>query len=230
MPSVSIQIPVYQSIEFLSDALDSLARQTCQDFEILLISDGSVHDLKEIRKSYPRVRYLEQPHLGVASARNLGLMHSRGSVIAFLDADDIWKPDKLQKQLEYLNAHPSCQIVFTAVENICALPPESLNARQAELMSVAPDHCLVSSCIRRQIFEYHGNFLTDLVYGEDTEFLARIGAGGTDLSHTIPETLYQRRIHTDNCSLLHPRVGRREYLQLMASAFRNSRSRKCEND
>jgi glycosyltransferase involved in cell wall biosynthesis len=102
-PVVSVIVPAYNAERYIGQALDSALRQTCRDLEVLVVDDGSQDRTAEIVRAMAqrdgRVRLLEQPNQGVASARNLALAHARGQFVAPLDADDLWHPEKLEKQV-----------------------------------------------------------------------------------------------------------------------------------
>ena len=100
-PAVSIIIPVYNAEKYLAETLQSVLAQTFRDFEIILVDDGSTDGTSEIIDKFSdRAICLKNDHRGPASSRNLGLEAAQGSLIAFLDADDLWLPTKLEKQVE----------------------------------------------------------------------------------------------------------------------------------
>lgn len=110
-PKVSVIISVYNGERYLAEAIDSVLAQTYQDFELILIDDGSTDRTKEIIQSYPTIRYFYQENQGVAAARNLGVAQSRGDYLTFLDADDLWLPEKLALQIEAFAGNPHLDIV-----------------------------------------------------------------------------------------------------------------------
>jgi Glycosyl transferase family 2 len=116
MPTVSVIMPVYNAERFVAQAVASVLAQTFQDFELLIIDDGSTdHSLAQVTQfGSVKVRCLRTPtHAGASQARNLGLAQAQGQFIAFLDADDVAKPDRLQKQIDFLAQHPNVGLLGT---------------------------------------------------------------------------------------------------------------------
>ncbi len=119
MPRVSVIIPTYNNGRYLAGALQSVFTQTYTDYEVVVVDDGSTDDTKEVVEPFEKqVRYLYQANSGIASARNLGISWASGEFIAYLDADDIWYPNKLEKQVGFLDAHPEFGLVHSDVSII----------------------------------------------------------------------------------------------------------------
>jgi glycosyltransferase involved in cell wall biosynthesis len=113
-PRISVVIPVRNAGAYLAAALDSVLLQTRPADEILVIDDGSDDETPAVIERYrASIRALGCPGLGASAARNLGLEKATGDWVAFLDADDTWLPEKLERQLECLAAHPGCELVFS---------------------------------------------------------------------------------------------------------------------
>lgn len=113
MPLVSVIIATFNCARYLPYALDSVFQQTYPHFEVLVIDDGSNDDTKTVMQSYlSKVTYLTQKNSGVAAARNNGVRNAKGEYISFLDADDLWEPDKLELQVRYLESHPDVAVAF----------------------------------------------------------------------------------------------------------------------
>jgi teichuronic acid biosynthesis glycosyltransferase TuaG len=102
MPAVSVIIPAYNAEAFLARAIRSVEGQTFRDFEILVVDDGSTDATADIARGFTSVRYVLGPHGGEAVARNRGLEESRSDLVAFVDADDEWLPDKLAQQIAFM--------------------------------------------------------------------------------------------------------------------------------
>ena len=107
---ISIIVPTYNVERYIRQTLDAMLAQTFQDFELIVVDDGSTDQTREIVRSYaPRVRLIEQSNQGVCAARNRGLRESTGEFVCFSDHDDFWFPEKLARQLEELRAPvPDC--------------------------------------------------------------------------------------------------------------------------
>ena len=107
MPRVSVIIPAYNAEAFLARALRSVETQTYSDYEVILIDDGSTDATAEIARSFESVRYFHQPNQYQPVARNRGLREAKGDTVAFLDADDEWLPEKLERQLAFMDENES---------------------------------------------------------------------------------------------------------------------------
>lgn len=123
-PTVSVTIIFLNGGPYLEEAIASVFAQTFADWELLLVDDGSTDESTAIARRFEqehpgKVRYLEHPgheNRGMSAARNLGIRHSRGRYIAFLDADDTWYPYKLAEQVPIMEAHPEVAMVYGPME------------------------------------------------------------------------------------------------------------------
>ena len=119
MPRVSVMIPTFNCARFLGLAIDSVLAQTYHDYEIVVVDDGSTDNTREcIAKYGVKVRYFHQTNQGLSAARNLALDYATGEFIAYVDADDLWFPGKLEAQVTFLDSHPECGLVHTEVSVI----------------------------------------------------------------------------------------------------------------
>jgi glycosyltransferase involved in cell wall biosynthesis len=118
-PRVSVVIPAFNHGRYVGEAVRSALDQSYPDLEVIVIDDGSTDDTREaIRGFGDRVRYFHQENRGLAAARNRGIGESRGDFVAFLDADDLWLPRKLERQLEVFDRHPSVRLVYAGVFHV----------------------------------------------------------------------------------------------------------------
>jgi glycosyltransferase involved in cell wall biosynthesis len=119
--AVSVIIPSYNSAQFLAQALDSVLAQTLPPAEVLVVDDGSTDGTRTLVETYTArypnlVRYLPQKNGGQGEARNHGLRVARSDWVAFLDADDWWKPEKLARQVTLLETSPDAELLYTGLE------------------------------------------------------------------------------------------------------------------
>nr|WP_256498773.1 glycosyltransferase family A protein [Chroococcidiopsis sp. CCNUC1] len=115
MPKVSVIIPAYNAMKYLPATLGSLLSQTFDDFEAIVVNDGSFDETEKWVSQIedPRVKLICQQNKGLAGARNTGINQATGEYIAFLDADDLWEPSKLEKQVAVLEENPEVGLVYT---------------------------------------------------------------------------------------------------------------------
>jgi len=112
LPFISIIIPTYNRYDFLLEAVQSVKNQSYKNFELIIVDDGSTDKTSELSERKDLV-YLKQENKGPAAARNAGVKLAAGEWIAFLDSDDLWHKEKLQKQLDFINNNTDCKIVYT---------------------------------------------------------------------------------------------------------------------
>lgn len=114
-PKVGVVIAVYNSEKFVEEAIESILNQTYQDFEIIVVDDGSTDESADIIKSFndKRIIYMYQENQGHADAKNKGVLRSKGKYKAFLDSDDVWLPEKLEKQVAILDSNPEIALVYS---------------------------------------------------------------------------------------------------------------------
>ena len=184
MAFLSIIIPTFDRCEQLSRALNSVFKQTYFDYEVIVIDDGSTDDTVEmVQKNFTQLRYFYQSNKGVSAARNKGLALAQGRWIAFLDSDDEWLPQKLEKQISLLKAKPDYKICHT--EEIWVRNGVRVNQMKKHKKTggwIFP-HCLPlcamspsSILIHRSVFDSIGNFDTSLPACEDYDLWLRITA------------------------------------------------------
>lgn len=149
-PLVSIITPVYNGDKYISNAIDSVLAQTYKNFELIIINDGSTDNSFNIINTYlsdTRVRYFEQNNSGVSAARNTAIEHSKGEFIGFLDQDDLWHPEKLEIQVNFLKKHPEVSLVYSDYTILNELKNQSY--RLSDAASFDSSRCDVNSILTR---------------------------------------------------------------------------------
>ncbi|MFC1556888.1 glycosyltransferase family 2 protein [candidate division KSB1 bacterium] len=174
-------IPTRNRLNSLRKAVKSVLEQTFQDFEILIIDDGSTDETFErmCKRRYP-VRYYYQPHFGVSAARNRGIGLAKGGYIAMLDSDDTWMPEKLDKQVRFLNDNPDvliCQTEEIWIRNGTQVNPGKRHEKPSgAIFDKSLDLCVVSPSsvmMRTQFFDEVGLFDEKLPACEDYDLWLR---------------------------------------------------------
>lgn len=222
-PLISVIVVTYNRAHYIQEALDSIRRQTFKDYEIIVVDDGSTDNTKEVLESYKDIRYICQEHAGISRARNTAVRAAKGKWIATLDTDDLWKEEKLQKQVDYLQAHPDCRIVFTADDNFTDIPEDKLDERQRDLLQIVEKWYLPSALIDISLFDEIGLYDETLTWGEDTDWMFRLKFARVDMDHRIDEVLYLRRVHTTNISNSRKKLYRPDICKMSADIYRKAR-------
>ena len=207
MPKVSVIIPTYNSANYLPAAIESVLSQSFQDFEVIVIDDGSTDNTAMVVRDYePRIRYFCQTNSGVSKARNRGIEESKGEYVAFLDSDDTWLTDKLEHQIRALNQNPDYRVCYTAF--VCVdehLKP--INVCRSEFATVALEDLLCfgnvvgsicSVLAHRSLFDYSVRFDSNLSQCADWDMWVQL-ARQTELLY-LDEVLVTYRQHTTNMS------------------------------
>lgn len=227
MPKVSIIIPAYNALDYLPMTLASVLHQTFEDFEVIIINDGSSDAIEDwFAKTVhdPRVTLVSQVNNGPSAARNAGIQHAKGDYIAFLDADDLWEPDKLSKQVQILDEDPDAGLVYTWVSYI---DPEGnptgrirKNVQEGKVWASLIQHNIVEcgsvALVRQECFERVGVFNESLHIIEDIDMWLRIAEHYS--FRCIPEPLVYYRQHTGSLSR-NWQVMEDGYLKILERAF-----------
>ncbi|MCT7995763.1 glycosyltransferase family 2 protein [Laspinema olomoucense] len=209
MPKVSVIIPAYNSMTYLPETLQSLLAQTYSDFEAIIINDGSTDHTQEwvSQQTDPRIKLISQVNKGLSGARNTGIEAATGEYLAFLDADDLWHPTKLQKQVECLDNNPDVGLVYSwvALINEHGIPTGRLfkNSQEGNVWEHLILQNIVESgsgaMVRRQCFETCGVFDVNLrSFVEDWDMWLRIALHYP--FKAISEPLVYYRQHSQSAS------------------------------
>lgn len=221
--SVSVVLPVCNGERYVGEAIESVLRQTRPPDEVVVVDDGSTDgSLAVVERYAPRVRHVVQPNAGVGAARNRGVELARGRFLAFLDHDDLWVEDKLDRQLEALGADPSLEAVFGLVEQFVS--PDLGAAERARLHcppAPGPGYAAGAMLIRRAAFDRVGPFETHWRVGEFLSWYLRAHEAGLR-SSVLPGVVMRRRLHRSNHGIAH-RGERADYARILAESLRRRR-------
>ena len=211
-PTVSVIIPTFNRKTLVREAIASVRSQTYTDYEVIVVDDGSSDGTVAYLGSLNLpVQILEQQNSGVASARNLGIKASLGRLIAFLDSDDLWLPDKLQTQVTYLQTHPEMGLVYcdeyitdggkdSGKTRFSINPPRHKLSLPA-FVDLAPIHTS-AVMIRKSVLDEIGPFNEVLEIHEDSDLWNRVSEK-YDLGF-IEKPLVTFRWEMDSIHLMRP--------------------------
>lgn len=205
-PTVSVVIPCYKVTEFVPAALDSLRRQTFRNFEVILVNDGCP-DTEGLERAlapyFEEIVYIVQENRGVSVARNSAILASRAPLIALLDGDDVWEPNYLEVQLEYLEAHPEVDVVYP---NAWFFGDTKAAGRlftdfcpshtEPSFVNVVAGRChIFIGVVARKAAMMSAGLFDPALRSEDLDlWLRMLHAGSRFASHGIPLVRYRRRI------------------------------------
>lgn len=207
---VSCVIPVFNGERYLAAAVASVLSQTHPVSEIIVVDDGSTDATRRVAEALSsRVAYLFQQNAGPSSARNAGVSRASGDLVAFLDADDLWRSDKLAIQVARFDANPALVICsghmcnFVSADADAGLPGNSI-----------PEPNLGSSFVaRRSLFSEIGLLDVSLRHRDIHEFVLRATDAGR-VVESLPDVLVDRRIHDTNMSHYRNSEGELELLSI----------------
>lgn len=202
VPRVTVLMSVYNGEAYLRQAIDSILNQTYQDFEFLIVNDGSTDSSRDIILSYkdPRIRMIDNQHnMGLTKSLNRGLEKAKGKFIARMDADDISLPDRFSKQISFLEQHPEVGVLGTWLESI------DINGETASIWKMPVSHSLIVWTLQFNNYLMHPTVMMrrDLVKraggynligpSQDYDLWCRL-AKQTRMAN-LPEPLVRHRLH-----------------------------------
>lgn len=206
-PLVTVIIPTFNREKYIGETIQSVLDQTLNDFEIIIIDDGSTDGTKAVVCSFSddRIHYIYQSNRGRSAARNHALNIARGRYITFLDSDDVYLPKKLQLQVDFLDTHPEFGMVYTSAYcmdeagdllNDTYIATVSGQIYKDIAFYVPVTITLPTVMVRREVFDKTGGFDEKMDRFEDTDMWRRIAR--EFLVGAIPEFTCRLRTHTGN--------------------------------
>jgi glycosyltransferase involved in cell wall biosynthesis len=214
MPKVSVIIPAYNAMTYLPETLKSVFKQTFNDFEVIVVNDGSSDNIEQWASEIkdPRFKLVSQKNQGLSGARNTGINHSQGEYIAFLDADDLWEPTKLEKQVRSLEANSKAGLIYTWVAYVDERgePTGRIVKNNAEgdvwqkLTECNIIECGSVAMICRHCFEAVGVFDRNIDAAQDWDMWLRIATYYPFA--VVKEPLVRYRQHANNKSKKYAKV------------------------
>jgi glycosyltransferase involved in cell wall biosynthesis len=222
-PTISVVITTFNQAPYIAAAVDSVLNQTYSDFEIIVVDDGSTDGTETRMSAYrDRLVYIRQRNQGVPVSRNVGIRHATGHVVAFLDGDDFWQPEKLRQQMEAINAHPGSGLVVTdgvefAPDRI--IRTSLMNPLVAALLEDRDSVTLrcYEDLIRQNLITTTSQVMVPMAV------LDRVGLSDERLPVSSDWDLYLRIAAGSDVTFLRQKLVRYRYLATSASGPRNLR-------
>lgn len=208
IPRVSVVIPAYNAMEYLPLTIKSVLKQTYKNFEVLIVNDGSSDHIKEWYNTFindKRIKLINQYNQGLSAARNTGICNANGLYIAFVDADDLWSPNKLEIQVTCLDANPQVGLIYNWAALIDA--DGKLTGRvlghtyRGDVLEEILQRNIIdcpSVIVRKECFEKLGLFDCALKSVEDWDMWIRISCYYDFAVSPIPLVYYRQ--HPSNMS------------------------------
>jgi glycosyltransferase involved in cell wall biosynthesis len=212
MPLISVIIPVYNGEETIRETIESVLKQVCTDFELIVINDGSTDAtlarIERIKDS--RLKVFSYPNAGQAVSRNRGISHALGEYISFIDADDLWTPDKLETQLKALQDNPQAAVAYSWTK---CIDESGQYSRRGSHISVTGDVygklLLIdfiengsNPLIRAQAIAEVGGFDETMVPSEDRDLWLRLAARYHFVAVPSPQILYRQSVNSESANVL----------------------------
>jgi len=238
MPKITIIIPAYNSAAFIGEALRSVFNQTYTDFEVVIVNDGSTDDIRGALEPYiDRVRYFRQENQGPAQARNRAIEEAGGEYIAFLDADDLWEPEKLAKQIREFERNPELGMIITenSLFDERGIFRHTVGKREYLMKGDIPQNIFLKSgvvtptvMVRREVLDQVGVFEQQLRIAEDDNLWIRIAANYPVA--LIDEPLVKVRDHRNRTMRVTPNLSEYvgENVRLLTTKYGDAVRRRIE--
>jgi glycosyltransferase involved in cell wall biosynthesis len=218
MIDISVVIPLYNKAPYILRAIHSVSIQAIHDMELIVVDDGSTDNGPDIVRNVhdSRLKLIQQENKGVSEARNAGIRHSRGRIIAFLDADDEWKPDFLKRVMTLVNKYPQTGLYAAAYEKMLSngsvetaklkfIPPQPWEGIMPNYFKAAafgtPPVCSSAVCIPRSVLDKVGMFRIGRRMGEDLDLWARIALCYPIAYSTMIGAIYHEETENRACNV-----------------------------
>lgn len=230
MKNVSVVLTCYNGSRWINEAIESVLAQTYEDFELVIIDDGSADNSKEIAAAHlsdERVRYIYQENRGFSAALNRGIKESSGGLIGFIGQDDLWMPNKLELQVKYLSEHRKVDLVYSGYYSIDSegrtldltdvkKPNPSLKNDVVKQLFLNNFIGFETALVKRKCFDEVGFFDEHLLGLSDHDMWLRI-AGSHNIGY-LDLHLVKKREHEFRLSIVKAEVVSRDEFQIVKKA------------
>lgn len=222
-PRVSVILTCANAAAYVGEAIESVLAQSRRADELIVVDDGSDDDsVAVIQRFGAALTSVRQDALGVAAARNRGVLQASGDIVAFLDAEDLWPADSLATRLACLEAHAGLDYTFGWVEPFFSPDiPGAVRAAIGDAGVILPGRMAGSLLVRRRVFESVGLFNNSFRVGEALEWITRANAAGFR-SRDVGAIVLRRRLHGTE-SGAHAQLAQHDYQRILRTTIGRSR-------
>lgn len=226
-PLISCVVPTFNSARYLGEALDSILAQTYRPIEVIVTDDGSTDGTVDVVDAYSEhIRFVSQPTSGPSATRNLGLCAAKGGFVAFLDADDLWHPEKLERQMRRFEERRDLDVSVTHVRMFWADPlsEERAHYQDHSRAQNIPGYATTTLLAPRRVFDTVGPFNTEYWFGDATDWFLRAREEGL-VMELMPDVLTYHRMHESNLTRRRSRESRDEFLTIVKESLDRRRKK-----
>lgn len=183
MEQITVIIPTYNRQEHLKRSVNSVLKQSYQNFQLIVVDDGSTDGSAFYIENlaHPKIKLITQNNRGVSSARNIGIVAAQTEWIAFLDSDDEWFPQKLQAQVDFIQKNPHLEFIHSNEiwnrNGVRVNPPKKFDKSNDEIFRRSLEMCLISPStvmMKKSLAEKHGRFNEEFIICEDYDLWLKI--------------------------------------------------------
>lgn len=213
-PLVSCIVPTLNSGKYLGETLESVKNQTYSPIEIIVVDGGSKDNTLKIAKKYTS-KIIKQKGKGPADARNEGIKNAKGDFIAFIDSDDLWEKNKIEKQVNYFKNNSNMDICLTNVKMFFEkeLENEKKYFKNHPRMKSIPGYATITLLAKKDVFDKIGFFDEDLKFTDAVEWLRK--ARKKLNMKIIREVLVFHRLHKENITRKNRKKSEEEFIKLV---------------
>lgn len=229
MPTISVIIPAYNAEKTIQETIESVLNQTFPDLELIIINDGSTDGTLEVISSIKdsRIQVLSFPNSGAQKSRNRGIEQAVGEYLSFIDADDLWTPDKLERQLKALQDNPEAGVAYSWTDYIDESGEPLPGGQHFKYTHHVYERLLLGDfigsgsnpLIRQEAFSQVGNFDESLLGGQDWEMWIRLASKYQFTVVTATQVLYRQSAHSWSANLERQEKG---YNQVIEKSLGNA--------
>lgn len=223
-PLVSVIIAVKNGEKYLTTAIESVLKQTYKNknYEIIVIDGNSTDNTSKIAQSYCQIRYFLQNSKGIAQAYNQGIDESKGELIAFLSCDDMWTPEKLETQVEYMINHPEIEYTVAKVKFFLEEGHSPPSGFRTELLKGAHVGKIMETLVvKKSLFAKIGKLNPEFTVAEDVDWFSRCQDAKISMA-VISQILLHKRVHDTNLSL-NDKQNTQNILKLLRQSIKRKR-------